>query len=386
MEFVIQKTDLVRELQTVTGVVEKRATLPILANLLLRTIPNKLEVRASDLEVSVRGTAKAEVVSEGSVTLPAAKLYEIARSLPEAEVQFKLLDRNQVAISCERTRYKISGQPPEDFPALPEVDLARSVPLPAGALRAMIERVAFAITSEDPRYSLHGALFLLQKGSITLVATDGYRLAYISRQADVAPKGDELRVIVPRKALHEVAKLAAEVGDGEEVTFGSAGSHVYFAVGDHVLTSTVPEGSFPRYEDVLPLSCETAITVPTLELSDAVKRVALLATERYGRAVRFQLTSGKLELSCETEMGEAHEVLSVDYRGEEKTIGFNARYLTEFLAVVGSAAVRIELDPAMAKDKKGDAGSVRTGDRPGQFRPETAGEMDYRYIVMPREP
>src|SRR5262245_58730916 len=143
MEFVIQKNDLLHELQTVTGVVEKRATLPILANLLLETVGDGIRLGASDLEVTIRGAAKATVVREGAVTLPAGKLHEIARSLPDAEVQFKLLDRNQMKISCERTRYKIAGQVPDDFPKFPDVDLSSGIELPGRGLWEMIERVAF---------------------------------------------------------------------------------------------------------------------------------------------------------------------------------------------------------------------------------------------------
>lgn len=383
MEFVIQKSDLVRELQTVTGVVEKRATLPILANLLLEARDKGLQLGASDLQVTIRGTAKATIVREGAVTLPAGKLYEIARSLPEAEVQFKLLDRNQVAISCERTRYKISGQPRDEFPKFPEFDPAGGTRLPGAALREMIDRVSFAITTEDPRYSLHGALLLLQDGSITLVATDGYRLAYASRKADVAVQGGELRVIVPRKALGEISKLAAELAAGETVTFGMAGNHVFFAVGGHVLTSTIPEGVFPKYDEVMPKTCETVLVIPTTDLTDAVRRVSLLASDRFGRAVRFNLSAGKLELSSETEVDEAQEVLPVDYKGEDKSIGFNARYVLDFLGVVGTPTVRMELDPKRPEDE--DPKRKRAGDKPGQFRPEPAGDMDYRYIVMPRD-
>jgi DNA polymerase-3 subunit beta len=384
MEFVIQKSELVRELQTVTGVVEKRATLPILANLLLETTKDGLRVGASDLEVTIRGTAKATVVREGSVTLPAGKLYEIARSLPEAEVVFKLLDRNQVAISCERTRYKIGGQPRDEFPKFPDGDLSKGLRVPASALHEMINRVAFAITTEDPRYSLHGALFLVRDGNITLVATDGYRLSYVSRKADVASPGGEIRVIVPRKALTEVAKLASGLSEKDAVTFAKEGSHVVFGVGGHVLTSTVPEGTFPKYDEVMPKSCDTAIVVSTAEFADAVQRVSLLASDRYGRAVRFHLSSGKIELSSETEMGEAHESVPVEYAGDDKTIGFNARYLLDFLGVVGTRSVRIELDPKRAGDSE-DPKKKPAGDKPGQLRPEPAGDSDYRYIVMPRD-
>jgi DNA polymerase-3 subunit beta len=382
MEFTILKEDLVHELQTVTGVVEKRATLPILANLLLETGPSGLEVGASDLEVTIRGTARADVKQSGGVTLPAGKLYEIARSLPDAEVKFKSTDRAQVAITCGRVRYKIAGQPRDEFPKLPEVDTSKGMKLPAVVLREMVERVSFAITTEDPRYSLRGALVQFQGGELTLVATDGYRLAFARRKVE-AGKAPDLRLVVPRKALSEVAKLAAGAEDGATVVFGKGGDHIYFVVGGHVLTTTVPEGQFPKYEEVMPKACDTAVILPTQELADAVRRVSLLASERFGKAVKFTLSAGKLELSSETEMGEAQESLSVEYAGEEKVIGFNARYLAEFLTVVGSSSVRMELDPRKAGEEEG--ASRKAGDKPGQFRPEPPAEIDYRYIVMPRD-
>jgi DNA polymerase III subunit beta len=380
MEFVIQKSDLVKELQTVTGVVEKRATLPILANLLLEAGDEGLRVGASDLEVTIRGTAKATVIRGGSVTLPAAKLHEIARSLPDAEVQFKLLERNAVSITCERTKYRISGQPRDEFPKFPDLDLSHGVELPGRVFRQMIERVAFAITTEDPRYSLNGALMLLEPGNLTLVATDGHRLAYISRKIGKAAK-EETRVIVPRKALAEVAKLASDLEDGATITFGRAGSHVFFVVGGHVLSSTVLEGNFPKYDNVMPKSCEITLTLPTSDLLDAVRRVSLVASDRFGRAIRLALSRGKLELSSETDMGRAEETLSVDYTAEDMEIGFNARYLMDFLSAVGTPSVKLELNPSRGGDD--EAKPSRPGDKPGQLRPEPAGETDYRYVVMP---
>lgn len=382
MEFVIKKGDLVRELQTVTGVVEKRATLPILANLLLEAEGDCLHVGASDLEITIRGRAKATVVKQGSVTLPAGKLHEIARSLPEAEVQFKLLERNQVQISCDRTRYKIAGQPRDEFPSFPELDEKRGIKLPGRVLHSMIERVAFAITTEDPRYSLNGALFLLKDGKLTLVATDGHRLAYISRSLQLSGAKEEQRVIVPRKALAEVAKMTAELESDDEVVFGRSENHVFFIVGEHKLTSNMLEGNFPRYENVMPGTCATELVVTTEDLAHAVRRVSLLASDRYGRAVRLGLSRGKLELFSRTEMGEAQETLVIDYEGPEMSIGFNARYLLEFLAAVGSPSVRIDLNPIREGEtdaaKQGDA-----GDKPGQFRPHPDEGMEYRYVVMP---
>lgn len=379
MEFVIKKSDLVRELQTVTGVVEKRATIPILANLLLETRNDGLQVGASDIEVTIRGMADARVIKEGSVTLPAGKLHEIARSLPDADVTFKLLDRNQVSISCNRTKYRIAGQPRDDFPPFPEINLDNSIPLPARALREMIDRVAFAITTEDPRYSLNGALLIIEQGKLTLVATDGHRLSYISKPMDLEIKDGPLKVIVPRKALHEVAKLTAELDDGAQVMFGKSENQVFFSVGRHKLTSSLLEGNFPRYEDVMPKNCETEITLPVEDLSQAVRRVSLLASDRYGRSVRFSLTSGKLKLTSKTEMGDAEETLMVDYDGPELTVGFNARYLMDYFSVVGTPSVMLGLNPG----KTGDDGKAEAGDKPGRFTPEPPGDTDYRYIVMP---
>ncbi len=381
MEFVIHRNDLLRELQTVTGVVEKRATLPILANLLIEARETSLQVGASDLEVTIRGRVAATVVQEGGMTLPAGKLHEIVRSLPEDEVRFKLLERNTVSITCARTRYKISGHPREDFPPFPEVDENQGVRLPAAGLRRMIERVAFAITTEDPRYSLNGAQFQLKDGYLTLVATDGHRLAVVSKKQDSVDRAHGFEVIVPRKALLEVSKMAEGMSDEDDVVFGISDQLVFFVVGGHRLTSSVPQGSFPRYENVMPRECGTALAVPSDDLTAAVRRVSLLASERLGRAVRFGLSPGKLELFSKTEMGEAQETLVLDYDGPEMSIGFNARYLLDFLSVVGSPTVRLELNPRRETDRAGQPADP--GDKPGQFRPEPQDDFNYRYVVMP---
>jgi len=379
MEFVILKSDLVRELQTVTGVVEKRATLPILSNLLLQVKGDRLHVRASDLEVSVRGSVGAEVVKPGAVTLPAAKLLEIARSLPDAEVRFKLQDDNHVGIRCERTRYRLSGQPVDDFPGFPSLE-SKGVAVSGRLLREMIERVSFAITTEDPRYTLNGALLQVRANGVRMVATDGHRLAFVDHPGKFEVPDGDLRSIVPRKALHEVAKLAADLTDEDDVALGKQGNHVFFRLADHELASTTPEGPFPNYENVMPESCGTSVVLPTADLSAAVRRVSLLASDRFGKAVKFALSEGTLALTYESDVGNAEESLPVEFEGEAIQIGFNARYVLDFLAVVGTDRVRLELDPTRPGEQASSGGA---GDKPGQFRPEPAGEMDYRYIVMP---
>jgi DNA polymerase-3 subunit beta len=214
---------------------------------------------------------------------------------------------------------------------------------------------------------------------LTLVATDGHRLAYASRQIDKEAPGGDLEVIAPRKALAEVQKMTADMEGDEEVLFGKSDNQIFFVVGQHKLTSNLLEGNFPRYENVMPKSSATKVVVPADDLAHAVRRVSLLASDRYGRAVRVALSGGKLDLSSRTEMGEAQEALNVDYDGPDIEIGFNARYLLDFLSVVGSPQVTLELNPAPAAEE----GKAQAGDKPGQLRPEPSGEMDYRYIVMP---
>jgi DNA polymerase-3 subunit beta len=380
MEFVIDKNDLVRELQTVTGVVEKRSTIPILANLLLEAKKGRLHLGASDLEVTIRSTATANVATDGSVTLPAGKLLEIARSLPDAEVKFKLLDRHAVNISCKRTKYKIPGQSREEFPNFPDIDLETGVKLPAHKVSQLIERVIFSITTEDPRYSLNGALFLIEDGKLTMVATDSHRLAYASTPIDLKVPGGEMKVIVPRKALGEIAKMTSDLSDDDEVIFGKTGTQAFFVIGGYRLTTNVLEGNFPNYTNVMPEDCDTTVMIPTADFNHAVRRVSLLASDRYGRAVRLALSANKLHLSSKTEVGEAQESIDIEYDGPEMHIGFNARYLLEFFGVVGTSRVSLELNPVRTGEQ---AAKSEASDKPGQLKPDPAGDISYRYIVMP---
>jgi len=377
MNFVIRRNDLADRLQSVAGVVEKRSAMPILANFLIEAHEGQLEIGASDMEVTLRSRVPARVATRGSVTLPAARLLEIVRSLPaDGDVEIKLLDRHQVSIQCQRTRFKIAGQPKDDFPVFPEVQEQDGIKLPGRLLKRMIDRVCFAVTTDDPRYTMSGALMLLKDKALTLVGTDGHRLAFASHPMEKGLPSAELRVVIARKALVEVSKLAAGLASDEPVTFGKLPNHVFFVAGDHRLTSNVLEDRFPRYENVLPQSCETAVRVPTEDLMNAVRRVSLVASDRLGKAVRLSLGPGKLDLSSRTDQGEAQDTLELDYEGDEFNVGFNAKYLIEFLGVVGSPSVRVELNP-----ERGD--SAGPGERPGQFRPEPADDMDYRYVVMP---
>lgn len=367
MEFTVQKADLLREMSRAQGVVERKNTIPILANVLLRADQGMIEFRATDLEVGLRTSCPAEVKASGSITLSAKKLFEIARALPNAPIHFKAQSNQWVSITCEKSKFRMVGLPPEDFPSLPEESFDKGIRFPGEAFRSMVERVIFATTSDDARYSLNGALLLLRKSFVALVASDAHRLAYISRELPVSPKEKEVRVVVPRKALHEVARLCGEMDD-QEVAFGHKETHLFFRVGNCTLDCRVLEGNFPNFEKVIPKDNDKEILLSVEEFGAAMKRVSLLSDERT-RPVKLSLSSEKLEISSTNpETGEASESLAVDYGKDELSIGFNARYLMEFVSVVGGEGLHLSFKDEMSQVL---------------MRPKDAEGQDYRYVVMP---
>ena len=364
MEITVRKSDLVKELQLVQGIVERKNSIPILSNILAEAKGGEVRISATDLDVSLRCGCAAEVKTEGSITLGAKKLYEIARSLPESDVRIKVLPDSWATIECERVSFKMAGLPREDFPSLPEARAAKGVELPAELLRDLINRTAFAITAEDARYYLAGALLLLDKDGASMVATDGHRLSYAHRKAALKVT-EPMRVLVPRKAIQELAKL---LETEDSATFQQVENHLVFSVGSRVLASKMIEGQFPAFEKVIALTGDKVVALERDRLATAIRRVSLLSSER-SRAVRLTLGAGKLDLSASSpDLGEAKESLSAEYQGAGVEIGFNAQYLLDFLAAAGSDAVSLEL-----KDHESQ----------GLFRPRGDSATDYRYIVMP---
>ena len=364
MEITVRKNDLVRELQLVQGIVERKNSIPILSNVLCEAKGNELRISATDLDVSLRCGCPAQVVKEGSITLGAKKLHEIARSLPESDVRLKVLPEAWTEIECERSRFKMAGLPSEDFPTQPEAPPGKGVEVPAEALRALIARTAFAITSEDARYYLAGALLVLEKDGAAMVATDGHRLSYARKKAELSVK-EPLKVLVPRKAITELARLL----EGEEVaTFQQVDNHLIFAVGGRVLASKMIEGQFPAYDKVLAVSGDKIVTLPREALTSAIRRVSLLSTER-SRAIRVGFSSGQLELQASSpDLGEARETVPTEYTGAPVEIGFNAQYILDFLAVAGSERIELQLKDAESQ---------------GLLKPADGGDLEHRYVVMP---
>ena len=364
MEIVVRKNDLLRELQLFQGIVERKNTIPILANVLIEAKGEEVNLLATDLEVAMRSRCPASVGKSGSLTLPAKKLYEIIKALPETDVRI-VEDKNGVKVAADRFDSRMQTLPREDFPSLPGAAGTSRAALPRQALKEMVAKTQFAITGEDTRYFLNGAKFVIKPDSLTLVATDGHRLAVVEVEHKIGVK-EESGVILPKKTLLELGKLLLE-GEGD-VMFESGENHLFFEVGGRMLISRMIDGQFPAYERVIPKGNDKHIEFERDRLTNAVKRVALLSNER-SRAVKLEIKKGKVEVtSSSSEFGEAREELPVDYAGGPLTISFNAQYVLDFLNVVETDVVMLSL-----KDEVSQA----------VMKPVGAKGYDYTYVIMP---
>jgi DNA polymerase III subunit beta len=369
MELVVRKADLLRELQLFQGIVERKNTIPILANVLIETDGDQVKLLATDLEVGLRSRCQASVSKKGSLTLPAKKLYEIIKALPETDVRIEE-EKSGVKVAADRFDSRMQTLPREDFPTLPDGTGSYTATLPRDVLKHMVKKTQFAITGEDTRYFLNGALFIQRPDSMSLVSTDGHRLALITVPRDKgrsrAKSNDEERVILPRKTLMELDRLLSE-GEGD-IQYERGENHLFFEVGGRLLISRMIDGQFPAFERVIPKGNDKRVEFDRDRLTSAVKRVALLSNER-SRAVKFQIDKGKVEIaSSSPEFGEAKEVLMVDYTAAPVTICFNAQYVLDFLGAVESDSVGLEFKDEMSQ---------------AVMKPIGAEGYDYTYVIMP---
>jgi DNA polymerase III subunit beta len=370
MEITVSKFELLRELSATQGVVERKTTIPILSNYLFETAGDRLSLTATDLDLSLRTSCNAKVKKEGSCTIPARKLHDYVKLLPDADITIKLLENHWVSIRCGRSNTKMVGMARSNFPSLPVFPTAGVVKIPAQVLRGMIARTSFAIANEESRYTLNGALMVLKPESVTMVATDGHRLAHVERAGEkFEGVSGELKTLIPKKAMDELRSLVDSAGaDVETIEFAKDESTLFFRIGPRLLTSRQLTGQFPNYEAVLPKDNSKSIALHGEDLGAAILRVAQFADER-SRAVRLKLEKGELKLSASsTETGDSEDSIETDYQGEPLTIGFNAQYITDFLKAVGAGDVRLELKDAQSA---------------GQLRPAEGEDYKYRYIVMP---
>ncbi len=365
MELVARKADLVRELQFFQQIVERKNTIPILANVLIETDGNSIRLLATDIEVTLTSSCEAAVEKPGAVTLPAKKLYEIVRSLPDGDVKLaSSKDGNHVTVSADTFESKMPTMPVGDFPTPPTSDLVNATPIASAAFRQLIAKTQFAITGEDTRYYLNGALFVVKADSMTMVATDGHRLALAT--APRVGKGDDIKAILPRKTLAELGRLLAD--SDRDVDYERGENHMFFRIGPRLLVSRMIDGQFPAYEKVIPKGNDKHIEFERDRLASAVKRVAIMSNER-SRALKFIIDTGKVNVTTSSpEFGEASEPIAVDYSGGSMTICFNAQYVLDFLNV-------IDVD-TVALDVKDDVSQA-------VLTPVGAEGYSYTYVIMP---
>src|SRR5450432_948327 len=306
MEITVSKADLLKELTATQGVVERKTTIPILSNFLFEAAGDRLAITATDLDLSLRTSCAAKVKKDGSCTIPARKLYDYVKLLGDGEISIKLLENHWVQIRSGRSNTKMVGMARANFPALPAFPGESAISLPAQVLRQLIGKTIFSISSEESRYTLNGALMVLKPESITMVATDGHRLAHVERAGEkFEGVSGEMKTLIPKKAMDELKSLLDS--DVETIDFAKDESTLFFRIGGRLLTSRQLTGQFPNYEAVLPRDNNKSVAIHCDELSAAIQRVAQFADER-SNAIRMRVEKNELKISSSnTETGESED-------------------------------------------------------------------------------
>jgi DNA polymerase-3 subunit beta len=362
MKFSIPKETFLAELQILQGIVEKRNTMPILANILMNVSAADIELTGTDLEVGLRTTIAADIEKAGAITVNGKKIFEIVKSLPDGQTVGVELTDETLEIRAGESEFKVLCLAKEDYPQVPDAKFEQGIVLSLQGVKDMIDRVFYAITQEQ-RYYLNGALLSLKNRQIELVSTDGHRLSYTKRAEDGLKLDKELSVIVAKKTLNEIRKL-----ENETVAFDLDENNLFFKVGARTLISRIIESKFPNYQAVIPKDNPGRLVMGRAELTDAIRRVSLLSAER-SKGIKFTIEKNRLRLfSSNPEIGEARDRLTVDYKGQDMEIGFNAQYLLDFLTAVGSDQVVFEL-----KDENSAV----------LMRPEAEEGLTNIYVLMP---
>ncbi len=365
MEFRIAADELKKALYRAQGIVERKTTMPILANVLVTAGKSGVTVTAFDLDIGIVSDHPAEVMKPGAVTLSAKYVFDIVQNLPEAQVTIKKLPNNYAEITSGSAHFKIVGMAPEEYPKLPKEENAPLVKISGNTLLEMIKKTSFAISTDETRYILNGVFFEPREGGkLRMVATDGHRLSLIERELD----GDfKLRggVIIPRKGLLELKRLLDEAPDAE-CQLGFAENSALFKKPGLTMVMRLIDGQFPEYQRVIPKEGEKVVTISKARFQEGLKRIALLSADK-SNAVKIGLTENQLRITSHNpDLGEAKDDIEVPYKSGDVSIGFNARYLLDVLSVLEGDEVVFEL---------GDEHS------PGVLRPP--GEKSYTAVVMP---
>ena len=386
MEITVSRQDLVKELTATQSVVERKTTIPILSNFLIEVENDRLNISATDLDQAIRTSTEVKVKKPGACTIPARKLYDYVKLLPEGDISIKLLENHWVQIRSGRSNTKMVGMARANYPQVPEFPAVATTSISALALKTLITRTIFAISNEESRYTLNGALLVIKAESLAMVATDGHRLSYVEKPNEILEGiSGEKRVLIPRKALQELQQLlvAAEAErDAEEkknpktglppltVEFADDEHTLFFRLGYRTLSTRKLSGQFPNFEAVMPRDNTKFAVVRSSELSAAIQRVAQFADERSG-AIRLRLEGNELKISSSsTESGESEDTIDTPYSGDPIMVGFNSTYILDFLKALGNEGeVRLEFKDSQSA---------------GQMRPEDPdAEYKYRYVLMP---
>ncbi|HYA86973.1 MAG TPA: DNA polymerase III subunit beta [Nitrospirota bacterium] len=350
MKLTIKKDEILKGLQRIQGVVEKKNTMPILSNMLLTAEANSIEIVATDLEIGLRGRYVADVEKPGAVTVSAKKMFEIVRELPAEEVQIRVEDSNWVKIISGQSQFKLVGLPKDEYPALPDVAEEGMFVIDGDILRDMIKKTLYSVGENDARYVLNGLFVHMSqtKGglNIRMVGTDGHRLSMIDRIVDAKHKEESL--IIPKKAMMELRRILEEDTPKAELRLGFSKNHALFKRDGLIMVSKLIDGNYPNYQQVVPAKSSKKVTVSKDVFTHAVKRVSILSKEKTN-AVKLQLDKDRLILSTNNpEVGEANEELAVDYKGDGVAIGFNSKYLMDVLSAMDRQMIALELNDSLS--------------------------------------
>jgi DNA polymerase-3 subunit beta len=355
MHIKVLRDDLLDGVGPIQAVVETKRSLPILSHLLLETSPSYLSVFGTDLDIGVRKRVPGQVIKEGSIALSARKLYEIVRELPTTSVDLTVDGELTATITCGNSEFRIKGLSRDDFPSMREPKQSGIV-LDRRLFRDMIRRTLFAVSSDQTRYTLNGILFRITPKDVRMVATDGHRLAMTNVDCDATKGRSPMDAIIPRKAAAETLKLLRE--EPGEITIEISDNHLLLQTDDTLIDARLIEGQFPNYEQVIPANATKEVTVNREAFLAGLRRTSTILGER-ALPTTMKLTPGRLLLSCvNLDLGEAREHLDVEYQHEEMTVGFNARYILDFLGALTAeqATIRLQdpLSPALfaGKDDK----------------------------------
>lgn len=357
MRFSLQREVFLKPLAQVVNVVERRQTLPVLANLLVQVQDGQLSLTGTDLEVEMVSRIPVDDAEDGETTIPARKLFDIVRALPDGSKVTISQTAEKVTVQAGRSRFTLASLPANDFPAIDEVEATERVRVPEASLKELIERTAFAMAQQDVRYYLNGLLFDLREGSLRCVATDGHRLA-LCEAALESGNGTKRQIIVPRKGVTELQRLLE--GGEREVEIEMGRGHIRIKRDDVTFTSKLIDGRFPDYEAVIPIGADREIRIDREVLRASLQRAAILSNEKY-RGVRIEVSPNQLKISAHNpEQEEAQEEVEADTKVDDLAVGFNVNYLMDALTALRDEQVVLALRDANSSALIREAGNERS--------------------------